>query len=62
MTLKSIHYKKILIHIEGKLLSVQNVTLENQTSIDVSNLTSGIYFLNIEDENGNTTTKKFIKQ
>ncbi|UCA57711.1 T9SS type A sorting domain-containing protein [Aequorivita iocasae] len=47
---------------EGKLLSVQNVTLENQTSIDVSNLTSGIYFLNIEDENGNTTTKKFIKQ
>ena len=47
---------------EGKLLSVLNVIFENQTPIDVSNLTSGIYFLHIEDENGNTTIKKFIKE
>lgn len=51
-----------IVNIEGKLLSAQNTMLENQTSIDVSQLVSGIYFLNIEDENGNTTIKKFIKQ
>ncbi len=51
-----------IFNIEGKLLSTHNLEVANQTSIDVSSLTSGIYFLNIEDENGNTTTKKFIKQ
>lgn len=47
---------------EGKLLKVENFNLENQTSIDVLNLSSGIYFLNIEDERGNTTIKKFVKE
>jgi hypothetical protein len=51
-----------IFNLEGKLLSRQKVELQNQTFIDVSNLTSGIYFLNIEDENGNTTFKKFLKQ
>ena len=51
-----------IFNIEGKVLSTQNVTLQDQKAIDVSQLLSGIYFLNIEDENGNTTTKKFIKQ
>jgi hypothetical protein len=51
-----------IFNIEGKLLSVQDVMLENQTGIDVSQLTTGIYFLNIEDENGNKTIKKFIKE
>ena len=51
-----------IFNIEGKLLSTQNTVLENQISIDVSQLSSGIYFLNIEDENGNTAMKKFIKQ
>ncbi len=51
-----------IFNIEGKLLSTQNLELEKQTSIDVSNLTSGIYFLNIGEENGNTTVKKFIKE
>lgn len=51
-----------IFNIEGKLLSTQTLEIANQTSIDVSQLVSGIYFLNIEDENGNTTTKKFIKQ
>jgi hypothetical protein len=49
-------------NIEGKLLSAQNITLQDQKAIDVSQLLSGIYFLNIEDENGNTAVKKFIKQ
>ncbi len=51
-----------IFNIEGKLLSNQNIAVEKETSIDVSQLSSGIYFLNIEDENGNTTIKKFIKQ
>jgi len=51
-----------IFNIEGKLLSTQSLEIENQTSIDVSQLVSGIYFLNIEDESGNTTIKKFIKQ
>jgi hypothetical protein len=51
-----------ILNIEGKLLSTQTITLENQTAINVSQLTSGMYFLNIEDQKGNTTIKKFIKQ
>jgi hypothetical protein len=51
-----------IFNIEGKLLSSQTLALEKQTSIDVSNLSSGMYFLNIEDENGNTAVKKFIKE
>ncbi len=51
-----------IFNLEGKLLSNQTLVVANQTSIDISNLSSGIYFLNIEDKNGNTTIKKFIKQ
>ncbi len=51
-----------IYNIESKLWSTQNLESENQTSINVSNLKSGIYFLNIQDNNGNTTTKKFIKK
>ncbi|MEO8933692.1 MAG: T9SS type A sorting domain-containing protein [Xanthomarina sp.] len=31
------------------------------TSINTSNLTSGVYLMKIEDENGNTTTKRFYQ-
>ncbi|MCG2417624.1 T9SS type A sorting domain-containing protein [Aequorivita sp. F47161] len=51
-----------IFNIEGKLLSTHNLEVANQTSIDVSSLTSGICFLNIEDENGNTTIKKFVME
>ncbi len=51
-----------IFNIEGKVLSTQTLEIANQTSIDVSQLMSGIYFLNIEDENGNTAVKKFIKE
>lgn len=51
-----------IFNIEGNLLGTQDVAFEKQTSINVSQLVSGIYFLNIEDENGNTTIKKFIKE
>lgn len=49
-------------NIAGKLLKTQNVVFENQISIDVSQLSRGIYFLHIEDENGNKEVKKFVKE
>ncbi|MBK5212199.1 MAG: T9SS type A sorting domain-containing protein [Flavobacteriaceae bacterium] len=51
-----------ILNIEGKLISVKNVGFEKQVSIDVSNLTSGIYLLYIKDENGNKEVKKFLKE
>ncbi len=51
-----------IFNIEGKLLSTQTVAIQDQTSIDVSNLSSGMYFLNIEDENGNKAIKRFLKE
>lgn len=50
-----------IFNIEGKLLSFQNLELKNQTSLNVSSLSNGIYFLSIEDESGNATIKKFVK-
>ncbi len=51
-----------IFNIAGKLLSTQTAALKDQTSIDVSQLVSGLYFLKIEDGNGNTEVKKFIKE
>ena len=51
-----------IFNIEGKQLSSKSITLQDQKAIDVSQLLNGIYFLNIEDENGNTTIKKFMKE
>lgn len=51
-----------IFNLEGKLLSTQNLDSEKQVSVDVSNLSSGIYFLDIEDGNGNSTIKKFVKE
>jgi hypothetical protein len=44
----------------GKKLIQQNFKVLNQTTIDVSSLSSGIYFLKLTSE-GNNSTKKFIK-
>lgn len=49
-----------IFNLESRLLT--NLNLENQTSMDVSNLDSGIYFLNIEDENGHTEVIKFLME
>lgn len=58
----TVNLKVKIFNIEGKLIGAQTIDIHGQTSIDVSGLTSGIYFLNIEDESGNTTIKKFIKE
>lgn len=54
--------KAKIYDIAGKLISTQNVMSKKQVSINVSQLSSGIYFLNVEDESGNTAVKKLVKQ
>ncbi|CAM3331559.1 T9SS type A sorting domain-containing protein [Aequorivita lipolytica] len=51
-----------ILNIEGKLIRTENLEIQDQTSIGVSNLKSGLYLLNIEDENGNKAIKKFLKE
>jgi|SRR5690606_6199531 len=51
-----------IFSIAGKMLNTQKTNINGQTSIDVSGLKSGIYFLHIEDENGKKEVKKFIKE
>ncbi|MCZ4317919.1 T9SS type A sorting domain-containing protein [Aequorivita viscosa] len=51
-----------IFNIEGKLLSSQNINLQAQSTIAISQLLSGLYFLKIEDEIGNTIIKKFVKE
>lgn len=47
---------------EGRLLKIQNSAFKKQGSLNISNLTAGIYFMTIETENGNVEVKKFIKE
>tara|TARA_R110000823_G_scaffold315705_1_gene451091 strand:- start:124152 stop:124670 length:519 start_codon:yes stop_codon:yes gene_type:complete len=47
--------------IQGKAVVSKNIQFENETSIDVSDLSSGMYFISIEDKNGKTSTQKFMK-
>lgn len=54
--------KTVIYTIEGKIISTQNLSFERQTSIDISNLSKGIYFMNLETEGGKIQTKKFIKE
>ena len=51
-----------IFNIEGKILITKSLGFEKETFVDVSQLSKGIYFLNIEDKNGNKTIKKFIKE
>ncbi|WCO01832.1 T9SS type A sorting domain-containing protein [Psychroserpens ponticola] len=48
----------ILYDVRGRLIST--LDLSNTTSINTSQLHSGIYFIRIDDTDGNTLTKKFI--
>lgn len=56
------HLEVKVINMEGRLLDVRKYKSVNQVSLDVSYLSSGIYFLNIKTENGNREVKKFVKQ
>lgn len=47
-----------IMDVNGKL--IKNVT-NNLNSIDIKNLDSGIYFIQVTSENGQVSTKRFIK-
>lgn len=51
-----------IFNITGKPLKAENLYFEKENSMDVSNFPSGIYFLNIADENGNVDVKKFVRE
>lgn len=48
--------------IQGKLLSAQNILFEKHASIDVSQLSAGLYFLKIKSDNGNIETIEFMRE
>ncbi|WP_372752714.1 choice-of-anchor J domain-containing protein [Mariniflexile sp.] len=50
--------KITIFSINGKRILTQNT---NTSSIDVSTLKSGMYFVNIVDDKGNSAVKKFVK-
>lgn len=55
------HFKIEIIDALGKVLISEDYKELNQTSINVSNLSSGIYFIKVISGE-NTSTKKFIKE
>ena len=50
-------FRASLYNAAGQIL----LTTENRSSINISNLNKGVYFLKIEPENGKPVTKKIIK-
>lgn len=56
------NFKAEIFTMDGKTVLSKILSFEKQASIDVSNLSSGIYFLNIENGKGRVEVKKFIKE
>jgi len=50
-----------IYNITGKQVLFQS-KLQNTSSINIQNLKSGIYFVSVSDESGNTSVKKLIKK
>ncbi len=53
-------YSYTLFDIFGK--KITSINLSNQATINTVNMASGVYLLNIQDANGNSTTKKITIQ
>ena len=51
-----------IFNVEGKLLRTDVLEPQKNDKFDISMLSSGIYFMNIETDNGNRITKKFVKE
>lgn len=51
-----------IFNIQGKLIRSQNLEFKKEVPIDVSDCSSGIYFLNVKDQSGKEGIKKFIKK
>jgi alpha-amylase len=50
-----------IININGSIVLSKSI-MEGSTSVDLSNLQPGLYFVVIEDENGNTSVEKLLKK
>lgn len=50
-----------IFDIQGRIIMTSSKGMPDTTSIQAQNWKSGIYFLRIEDQNGEVTTKRFIK-
>ncbi len=48
--------------IEGKLLHTQNLIFNKQATINVSNFSKGVYFISLQNENGQREVVKFVKE
>ena len=46
----------------GQLVITLDLSDENQSTIDVSGFNSGIYFMNVISQNGNSVLKKVVVQ
>jgi hypothetical protein len=52
-----------VVDLQGrKFENLKMSKFENEIRIEVSNLSSGIYFIKITDDKGNVSTKKFVKE
>jgi hypothetical protein len=54
-------YELILTDINGRKLMQVEVSEQQKQQLDISGLNSGLYFLQIKDEQGITKTLKFVK-
>lgn len=50
-----------IVNINGSVVQSQSISSSSQT-IDISHLTSGVYFVVIEDNSGNSTIEKLLKK
>ena len=51
-----------IYNMDGKFLFEKNTVFGEQETLDVSRLSSGLYFVHLKSENGNIEVKKFIKE
>lgn len=51
-----------IFNVEGKLLKKRYSNGKNDFQMDISSLSSGLYFLKIQTEEGNVVVKKFLKE
>lgn len=52
----------MLFDLKGALIQTLNISSNQVSNLDLSNLSSGIYLLRIEDQQGNGINKKLVKQ
>lgn len=52
----------VLVNIAGQVMMKFDTEIKGTFNVDMSRLTSGVYYITLSPENGNTSTHKLIKQ